>query len=378
MFRDRIKLISEAIKKLKYNLLKENNGDKFKPTVAWMSEWYDKMNKELFGGLLGPCKFTTSTGSKTYRVLGSFRLTGNNLAYVKQGDRQIFYRPSYALKPVFINKNNFAELCKPEISLNGNYSATYDGWLNTLVHEMCHYYTYMYGYVPKQAHGVEFREIAAIVANRSNGTITIQRIASAEKMENFELESQMQQQLDARKNRLQSKLMALLTILDDGSVRLTTTTSDSLFIEIGDANLKKQNNLLFYGRSQDPKLISFLIANGYKHNMRTYRFWQISSQPWVKDLPKYVWMNYLGKCDTVAEALGIENQQPQKTVSNDGYHEGYKIISDGNGYNLTDGKNKTFKEPVDSLWFDDTDMVFRFTKGRFEYEGFPGKWIKNN
>ena len=154
----------------------------FVPNIQWMSEKYDEMNEKLFGGSLGRCSFgvfTTGKGSQG-NVLGWFKITRKGVKI----DR--YTRRMYALEDwfdkVYIDKNNFVEKCWPKIELNGNYSGTENGFLATLVHEMCHYYTYMNGFAPKQGHGPEFREIGMAVSNRSNGMFTIQRLASAEQM----------------------------------------------------------------------------------------------------------------------------------------------------------------------------------------------------
>ena len=104
---------------------------------------------------------------------------------------------------IYIDRNNFAELCHPTIELNGNYSGTEHGFLETLVHEMCHYYTEMDGYCPRQGHGFEFRNIGSIVTSRSNGMFTIQRLASAEQMTELELSDEMKAKRERRLVQLQ-------------------------------------------------------------------------------------------------------------------------------------------------------------------------------
>ena len=149
-----------------------------KPTVEWMSEQYNTFNRELFGGRLGDCSFalfTSGIGSQGNR-LGQFAMRTTGLKAEYRGGRMFKY--VYGSR-VYVDKDNFVAMCNPTIELNGNYSATQEGWIGTLIHEMCHYADYMYGYCPKQGHGPSFREIASVVSARSNGRFSIKRLASA-------------------------------------------------------------------------------------------------------------------------------------------------------------------------------------------------------
>lgn len=156
----------------------------FVPNPQWMSEKYDEMNAMLFNGRLGSCGFnifTTGKGSGG-SVLGWFKITGHGIK-IDRRTRKMFFENYWDRE--YINKDNFVDLCKPVIELNGNYHGTEHGFLSTLVHEMCHYYTYMEGWAPTQAHGREFRNIGSVVASRSNGMFTVQRIATALKIKIF-------------------------------------------------------------------------------------------------------------------------------------------------------------------------------------------------
>lgn len=169
----------------------DNSKPKIHATVEWMSAMYDQMNKELFGGMLGGCTFnvfTTGRGSQG-GTLGWFKVKGSGVK-VERSSRRMFIYTAYGKE--YINENNFVNFCKPQIELNGNYTATEEGFLATLVHEMCHYYTYMRGICPKQGHGPEFYSIGRTVSARSNGRFTIQRLATAEEMKEWELSPEMQ------------------------------------------------------------------------------------------------------------------------------------------------------------------------------------------
>lgn len=129
-----------------------NSSEKMKPTTSWMKEKYNELNDWLFGGFLGPCQFevfTTGKGSQG-RTLGHFYMNGRGLKYEKYG-RRMFYQDWDGSK-IYISPQTFYVYCKPVIGLNGNYSATEQALLNTLLHEMCHYYVYYKGIYPTQAH----------------------------------------------------------------------------------------------------------------------------------------------------------------------------------------------------------------------------------
>lgn len=373
----------------KTNLNEEvNSFEKIKPTSEWMQKWYNIMNERLFNNELGDCilqPFTTGKGSNG-RTLGWFKITGNNIK-IKRSDRKIFQQ-SYMGDETYITKENFASICRPTIELNANYKAPEESWLNTLVHEMCHYYTYMYGTAPKQGHGPEFREIASVVSSRSNGTITIQRLASAEEMSNYDLDADIKAKNQARVERKKSNLNVCIIILNNKQVRLVTTTSMPLLDKIANIHNSKKDTL-YLGCNHDTDLVDFLYSKGYRSSMRTYRFWDISNVSWLNTLIKYSWNKVLGKCATIEEALGIENNSEanqsslevanNKSNNQEKLYLGYKIIQDGNGYNLVDKSNhKTFGNPVEKIWFDNEKNLYYFKNGKFTYIGTPGHWTKYN
>lgn len=363
----------------------EHSTEKIKPTTEWMTKWYDIMNKRLFNGELGACilrPFTTGKGSNG-RTLGWFKITASNIK-VDRSTRRIFKSDYYSRQ--YVDRPSFPTICKPCIELNANYSAPEDSWLNTLVHEMCHYYTYMYGYAPKQGHGPEFREIGAIVSSKSNGLITIQRLASAEEMTHFDLDADIKQKNQERLDRKKSNLNVCVIILDNKQVRLVTTTSMKLVDEIANLHNTK-NNTLYFGCSHETGLVELLYSKGYRSSMRTYRYWDISNASWLNILPEYQWIKVIGKCATMEEALGLENKDenhPSLAIANNNKQEethlGYNIIKDGTGYNLynTETKRKTFGNPVEKIWFDNEQNLFCFKNGKFTFIGTPGHWQKYN
>ena len=244
----------------------------------------------------------------------------------------------------------------------------------------------MYGYAPKQGHGPEFREIGAIVSSKSNGLITIQRLASAEEMTHFDLDADIKQKNQERLDRKKSNLNVCVIILDNKQVRLVTTTSMKLVDEIANLHNTK-NDTLYFGCSHETGLVELLYSKGYRSSMRTYRYWDISNASWLNILPEYQWNKVIGKCATMEEALGLENKDenhPSLAVANNNKQEethlGYNIIKDGTGYNLynTETKRKTFGNPVEKIWFDNEQNLFCFKNGKFTFIGTPGHWQKYN
>ena len=271
----------------------------FNPTAEWMAIKYDEMNNMLFGGKLGECNFkvfTTGSGSEG-GTLGWFKITGRGIR-VDRYSRRIFVN---GWEKNFINKNNFVELCHPQIELNGNYNGTELGFLTTLVHEMCHYYTYMDGYCPKQGHGREFKEIGYIVSNRSNGMFTIQRLASAEQMTQLELNDEMKAKREKRLANKKASVTAILAFTKEGNVKLTITSSQRLIGSISSEEERRGSNVII---TNDANVIEFLFSKGYRKNMRTWRYWSLDEKPWLEELKGML-------PETSGQVLGVKRQQPQ-------------------------------------------------------------------
>lgn len=258
-----------------------NSDEKFVPTVDWIAEKYFELNEWLFKGKLGNCLFeiyTTGKGMET--TLGHFRFTGTNIKYDKR-TRQMYYA-GYGLKEN-INADNFVHYTRPMIGLNGNYKRTEHMWLNTLVHEMCHYYTFMNGRVPVQAHGTEFRHIGSIVGIRSNGIFDIKRLCDAENI--GELDGEIAARRKARDDKKKSNMTALFIFMKNAEIRLVTTTKQSLVNEI----VGKSNGLTCKKivATSDANFIEYLWSLGYKNNMSTYRYWSLKDKSIIDELKKY-------------------------------------------------------------------------------------------
>ena len=250
-----------------------NGGQKFKATVEWMAENYKKANEELFDGMLGECYFEAQPTRPNN--LGNFRMNvqSGELAYNK-GDRRMFKKlPSYNIwnnDKIYINRNNFFEYCKPTIRMNTMYTGIESSLYNTLVHEMCHYYTYMNGRIPVQAHGKEFREVANYVAYKSGGAISVQRLASAEEMEGYKLDDGIK--VRARSHN-KPHYYLVFTNNGDDEVRLVNVNSSgyrNMMEWILDA--RREQTVL---QLDNEEIAESLYNKGYRQQSRTYRFWRL-------------------------------------------------------------------------------------------------------
>lgn len=256
----------------------------FKPNKQWMAEKYQEMNQWLFGGKLGECNFdifTTGRGSQG-GTLGWFKITGRGIS-VNRYTRRMSYRinDGVSLRGGDVTRENFYSVCKPQIELNGNYSGTEHAFLATLVHEMCHYYTYMNGYAPKQGHGSEFKSIGLAVSERSQGMFTIQRLASAEQMIEYELSDEMKAKRAKRLANKKSSVTAILVFTKDGKVKLTITSNQRLIDTIKTTEEQRGENVV---TTNDADVIEFLFSKGYRKNMRTWRYWSLEEKPWLGEL----------------------------------------------------------------------------------------------
>lgn len=249
--------------------------------TKWLENKYNEFNATYFGNKLGMCDFgmfTTGKGSRG-NCLGHFFLQTDKvygkLRYDKATRKIFILRPNG--ERVFITYHNFYEECHPTIELNGNYRWTEEGAEDTLIHEMCHYYTYKNGWYPKQSHGYEFKEIAYAVSRASNGRFTIQRLATAEEMTRMELDSTIKAQNDKRLEKKIDKCVVGIIYTDNGDVRLTLAADLGVILNISKGIYT--NRILEIKASSDDNLKLLLFANGYHSISRSYRFWRIQDKP---------------------------------------------------------------------------------------------------
>ena len=272
------------------DIVSELDNGGFVATVEWMSQKYDEMNTKLFEGKLGKCHFeitTTGKGSKGRRF-GYFYMNTRNLK-VSASTRRMYLFDFLNGEKMFINKNNFFEYCKPTIGLNGeaNVSRTEKSALTTLVHEMCHYYTYMNGYAPKQGHGPEFKNVASYVNSKANGIIfSVQTYASAEQAAESEWSDEIKSAQAKRQNNKLAKRTVVVVFKENGQVRLINTNSQSLIrnilaIEENCKGTKKCKKMVM---STDMDLKTKLNSLGFNKDMTAYRFWDLDRWPEAKKL----------------------------------------------------------------------------------------------
>lgn len=258
-----------------------NSNDKFTPTTDWLREKYNEINNHIFDGKLGNCDFEVFTSGKGSqgKSFGHFGIRRNGLK-IRRSDRKLIY---YFGGEVFtINESNFYEETKPIIGVNGNYKRTERAWLNTLVHEMCHYYTYRKGYAPVQAHGPEFRNIAEFVGLKSNGVFDVKRFSNDD---DYELDSKISDRNEKREVNKKSKLKVILVFKKNGQVQLVTTTSENLIYKIVTQNTRQFCDKIL--KSESPELIEYLWKKGFKNNMKAYRFWPVENTDIVNEFNKY-------------------------------------------------------------------------------------------
>lgn len=262
-------------------------------TTTWMAAEYDRLNQSLFDGKLMACDFAVFTSGKGAEggTLGWFKITGKNV-YASKSTHRIYYKDLQWGDKTYVDRSNFVEICKPRIELNGNYRWTKKAAISTLVHEMCHYYCNMNGWRPMQHHGPEFRAIAFQVSQRSNEFFTVERIAKAEQMQGMELNGTMAAKKQRRLDNKKAKIIAVFVFKKDGHVRLINAINREVLVEIERIEFKGTGcEKIVY--SQDANLIQMLFDKGYKSTMRSYRYWDVTREQFVKELDNYdIEVNY--------------------------------------------------------------------------------------
>ena len=253
-------------------------------TPDWISTQYDRMNQALFDGKLGGCRFKIFTSGKGSegRRLGYFDM-GNGHIMCDRYNRRMYLTTYYNGPREYINRENFVSLANPVIALNGNYRWTFKAALSTLVHEMCHYYTYKDGFAPTKAHGQEFYDIASRVSSKSNEFFTVERLASAEEMKEIELDPKVKARQDARLEKRMTSFFPVLVFMNDDSVRLVNCKSQELFALItAYAKMNEDTQAVF--SSDNDEVRKFIFSSGKKSLSRVYRYYPIDKDhPIVKE-----------------------------------------------------------------------------------------------
>ena len=244
-----------------------------------MKENYDDLNQKYFDGKLGLCDFELSTKGKfsNGNAIGMFGSKVKDVIKIDDKTRQLSLIENGREIP--ITKDNFVELFKPVIRLNGNYKAFEKSWLNTLIHEMCHYYTYMNGIAPKFPHKEEFKEISQKIFDKSNGEFKINTKTSYDEMEVFEPTDELKKKM---KKKI-SNLVACFVFMENGKIRLSLTSDEDVLENIvlnnkydSIQNTQKISKIVI---SNDPELLEILFKLGYRRDMKTAkRFWVINKR----------------------------------------------------------------------------------------------------
>lgn len=245
-------------------------NEKFKVSINWISDNYLKANNELFNNKLGNCHFKIIPIGE--RTLGRFYfdVTGDKKVFIDRRLNRLYVKDEFWGDKEWVDRDNFFELCNPTIAFNSNYIATYDALYNTLVHEMCHYYTYMNGSAPKQGHGPEFRNIAQIVSYRSNGEISITRLANKDKMSNYELDDTLKKIQDKRIDKRKINARYFILFFKNGNIGLTNIKDDNLIKKVIDFETKRGTEVF---ELTDQNIAEELFNRGYSRQFRSYKLW---------------------------------------------------------------------------------------------------------
>lgn len=272
----------------------ENEERKIKPSLLWLKRKYDEFNQAYFNGELMACEFSIFTSGKGSEggILGKFSMTNCN--YFKSDRRRkivhigevpgevSFYRNGRFV--VDITKNNFVKICKPRISLNGNYSWNEFSMSETLIHEMCHYLVYIRNNfcMPSRSHGSLFMSVASEVTSRTNGVFSVEGVATAETMKNVELDQKFVEKRKRRaENAANTATIALIKRADLGTYMMFIANEN---ITMRFVNLFKGPNekYPFVKIIRDPDIAAFLLRNGYKKFRVPTRHYNMAKYP--KDL----------------------------------------------------------------------------------------------
>lgn len=260
------------------------------PTEEWAKAKYDELNQTLFDGELGDCSFglfSSGKGSEGH-TFGYFKMLGR--VFVNRYSRRMYLQNNYVT--VYVNRNNFVNLCEPRIEFNSHYRGTEDALTHTLLHEMCHYYTYMYGVAPKQGHGPEFREIASYVSSKSKGRFDIARFISHEAIRGYQLDDDMVQKRETRKANKKSSALAILAFKENkAELSIISTNNKSLYDTIINTNISRasepnpaRGKTTAIITSNDIDFIEYLFSHRYGKVLRTYRFWTLNNPTVLNDL----------------------------------------------------------------------------------------------
>jgi hypothetical protein len=277
-----------------------------------METVFDVLNEWLFNNELYPCELIVDTTGKfaSGETLGFFNFARE--AGCNRRTRKLSFVDYDGVKKYVTSFEQLVDGLKPRIALNGNYTATEYSLAATLAHEMCHYYVCKTLCWPARPHGTEFKNVARMVEYRSNGYFKIQTTATAEEMSGYELDKEVQDKVDAKKERLLAnkaqKLTAIFRFTTNGEVHLTPTTLDSVRQTVIDVAMRypdKYKSIVFVNNIDLNKWI-------LKHNYRPII--KLGYYP-VTDIfhdEEYVRSNYGGRVAWRNKELSNESMKSKK------------------------------------------------------------------
>lgn len=158
--------------------------------VQWLKQKYQYFNQLIFNNSLPPCSFAVLPLPDN--TLGKFGLSKSaqmkSICGIYYDEKSGRYIP--------LNKQTVPKLYKPKITISTKYSRSEKEFENTLIHEMCHYWTcfdeednFRYPNKENDHHGADFFEAARMVSTKTNGQVTIKQIEDGEIMDNMEASS---------------------------------------------------------------------------------------------------------------------------------------------------------------------------------------------
>lgn len=222
-------------------LLEEVEGNMV-PDRQWMQTKYNQFNQELFDGFLPPCRLIAK----------------------KLGPKHLGMYSTISANPDFpVTRENIYDVARPTIYLTTAYSAPEEDWENTLIHEMCHYYTQFdeegnARRIDKEnkGHGADFINAAKMVSDKSGGKYTIQRIATAEQSLRMGFETK-----DRPFSKMKGTRLIRTTFANNGISAEAFIMTNNEFIAKQILNMSADKRILV---TDNKTLIKILMNAGYK------------------------------------------------------------------------------------------------------------------
>lgn len=170
--------------------------DKIEPTLELVKQKYNEFNELYFDGFLPKCIIRVKPIMEQVGLItaGNFRFAGYSNAILING-ANLFYDPK---KDCYgkLNVDTVYSALKPTITINSKYKTTLSALENTIIHEMCHYYTHFnedgsfrLSDEENKHHGQDFINAAEMISRKSGGKVKITAVLNAEEIENLSASS---------------------------------------------------------------------------------------------------------------------------------------------------------------------------------------------